>query len=119
MNSCHKGCRGHGQGSFRPRACCSAMSCRIRWKLFSRSVEISPSSRPLQGAARITHVPAVTELAQADQWPDFPEPVLQLLGCHMPQAKLPDTRKINQVTAAGQVKQFGRGGGVHTFTGTV
>src|SRR5690554_2406457 len=72
-----------------------------------------------QGAARITHVPAVTELAQADQRPDLPEAVLQLLWRHMPQAELADTRRVNQITTARQVKQLGGGRGVYTLAGTL
>ena len=64
-----------------------------------------------QGAARFVFVLAVPKAAQTEKGSEFDEASQYLFAVHIPQRKLPDTRRIDKAAAVREmVKPSGRGG---------
>ena len=65
------------------------------------------------------HMPAIAELAAAQQGPELAKALFHLLPAHMPQAELADARRVDQAAARGQMEQLGGGGGMGAFAGAL
>src|SRR5690554_407414 len=64
-------------------------------------------------------MPAIAKLAVTDHLTNLTKPVLNLLWPHVPETKLPNTRRINQITAHRQVKKLRSGSGMDTLASTL
>src|SRR5690606_33272266 len=63
-------------------------------------------------AARFMAMTAVAKLAVADERLEFYKPLQHFIRLHMPEPEFTNPGRVNQVTAAGKMKQLGIGGGV-------